>query len=392
MTSAPTLLWDPMDPAFQADPSSAWARLREAGAVVRLVPGVFALGRYADVLPGLSDPRLSRHMLHNPGIRAIHATLPPGSALARDFQDGLSQLDGESHAELRRVATVALAGQAAEDLVERAVERTRRWTRQPGSTCAVQTLFRPLTDAFLVDLFGVPGPDREAFSRDARRYVDSASGASAGEAAHRASERLEAVVARAARQGRGLASDLARALPMPRVQGLVRALLTAGIHPIANTLGMTLLAIATDERVREAFRTSPRRAIRELLRWRHVGRFVPRVAPRAVELHGVTVDAGSIVLLGIASAHLDPEVFPEPDRFDADRDLSRVRPFGTGPATCIAASLALSLGAAVGESLAGAPDLALAGDPVWAPDPYLRSLTALPVHRPPWRPSCLPES
>jgi cytochrome P450 len=55
--------------------------------------------------------------------------------------------------------------------------------------------------------------------------------------------------------------------------------------------------------------------------------------------HGVTIPAGAKVLLLTGSANRDPEVFPDPDRFDLDRDTRASLAFGLGRHNCIGSAL-----------------------------------------------------
>ena len=59
-----------------------------------------------------------------------------------------------------------------------------------------------------------------------------------------------------------------------------------------------------------------------------------------VELHGVTIPAGSLVLIGYSAANRDERVFHEPDRYDLLRDHSESLSFGKGTHFCLGASLA----------------------------------------------------
>jgi len=59
--------------------------------------------------------------------------------------------------------------------------------------------------------------------------------------------------------------------------------------------------------------------------------------------HG-RITAGTVVVLDLAAANRDPEVFADPDRFDAGRpNLDRVLTFGSGPRACPGRDHALAL-------------------------------------------------
>lgn len=66
-----------------------------------------------------------------------------------------------------------------------------------------------------------------------------------------------------------------------------------------------------------------------------------RVATRDVELGGVTIREGEWVALFFAAANHDPEVFPDPERFDLERpNANQHLTFGRGSHFCLGAQLA----------------------------------------------------
>jgi cytochrome P450 len=67
-----------------------------------------------------------------------------------------------------------------------------------------------------------------------------------------------------------------------------------------------------------------------LLRW----------ALEDVELGGVTVKRGELVIISESAANRDPDVFPDAETFDASRESAPHLAFGHGPHVCIGQSLA----------------------------------------------------
>jgi cytochrome P450 len=57
-------------------------------------------------------------------------------------------------------------------------------------------------------------------------------------------------------------------------------------------------------------------------------------------LHDTPLPAGSRIVILPASGNRDRRVFDDPDRFDLDRDTSKMISFGHGPHHCIGAALA----------------------------------------------------
>ena len=81
-------------------------------------------------------------------------------------------------------------------------------------------------------------------------------------------------------------------------------------------------------------------AVEEVLRYLPPVWFVVRRTTAAVELGGVEIPAGQVVLPWTASANRDPSRFPDPDRLDIRRDPNRHLAFGHGIHFCIGAPLA----------------------------------------------------
>ncbi len=80
--------------------------------------------------------------------------------------------------------------------------------------------------------------------------------------------------------------------------------------------------------------------VEETLRYDTSSQMLLRVTRQPVELHGTTVPEGERVLLLVGSANRDESVFADPDRYDLDRDTSRLVSFGSGRHFCMGAPLA----------------------------------------------------
>jgi hypothetical protein len=65
-----------------------------------------------------------------------------------------------------------------------------------------------------------------------------------------------------------------------------------------------------------------------------------RVTTGEFELHGTVLPDSARVLLLLGSANRDERVFPEPDRYDLERDTSKLISFGSGRHFCLGAALA----------------------------------------------------
>jgi cytochrome P450 len=80
--------------------------------------------------------------------------------------------------------------------------------------------------------------------------------------------------------------------------------------------------------------------IEETLRFDTSSQMLLRVARMPIELHGTPIPEGARVLLLVGSANRDERVFDAADRYDLDRDTSRLVSFGSGRHFCMGAPLA----------------------------------------------------
>jgi cytochrome P450 len=80
--------------------------------------------------------------------------------------------------------------------------------------------------------------------------------------------------------------------------------------------------------------------VEETLRFDTSSQMLMRVTTGEVELHGTVLPDGERVLLLVGSANRDPRVFCDPDRYDLDRDTTKLISFGSGRHFCLGAGLA----------------------------------------------------
>jgi cytochrome P450 len=93
--------------------------------------------------------------------------------------------------------------------------------------------------------------------------------------------------------------------------------------------------------------------VEETLRYDTSSQLLARVTTQDLELHGQVVPKGDRIVLLAGSANRDERAFPDPDRFDLDRDRETVgiASFGVGRHFCMGASLARLEGRVVLEEL-----------------------------------------
>src|SRR5262249_17764472 len=116
------------------------------------------------------------------------------------------------------------------------------------------------------------------------------------------------------------------------------------------------------------------------LRYDSASQMVARVLTADTTIHGTRVPAGARMVILHAAANRDPRVFPDPDRFDLDRDTGRLISFGNGPHFCLGAALArLEMRIALGgvAALVSAYEAALPAARRWH-SPHQHGFLSLP--------------
>ena len=118
----------------------------------------------------------------------------------------------------------------------------------------------------------------------------------------------------------------------------------AGAETTSFHLGNMLAVLADEPGIWERYTKDPDlfgRIFNETLRYHGPPQRLFRVATRDVEIGGALIRRGDWVAVFFGAANHDPAMFPEPDRFDPDRqNLNRQMSFGYGIHRCLGAPLA----------------------------------------------------
>ncbi|ASW57090.1 cytochrome P450 [Plantactinospora sp. KBS50] len=383
----------PID-AVLADPHGTFAALRERGPAHRVVlpdgSPAWLVTRYRDVHPLLADPRLSLDKRTGSGGWQ-------GFSLPPTLDANLLNMDPPDHTRIRRLVSQAFTPRRVGGMrVRIAAMAEQLLDRLPAAGADLVTGYAgPLPVAVICDVLGVPADRRT----DLRRWTGAMLSpppddpAASGRAVL-AIERflLDLIRFRRPRPGDDLltamiaARDAGDRLTEDELTSLAFLVLFAGyensVHLIGNCLFNLLRDGTADARVREDPGLAGR-AVEETLRLEPPATLaIRRFASTELTVGDEVIPAGSTVLLGIAAANRDPDVFPEPDRFRLDRADNPHLGLGHGPHYCLGAPLArLETEVAVVAFLRRFPKATLdpAADPAWRPSFRSRALRSLPV-------------
>jgi cytochrome P450 len=180
------------------------------------------------------------------------------------------------------------------------------------------------------------------------------------------------------------AEEQGERLTKAEVISTVALMISAGCEPPRHLISFAIYDLLRHPEQLELLRREPellRNAVDEVGRFDSFGKLnLPRFPLEDVELGGVKVLKGQQVFGVFASALRDPEVFPDPDRFDIRRDQSRSVLYGDGLHVCLGTWLARHMAeAAVGTLVRRFPRMKLAGPPVFTRNAFFRKMTSLPV-------------
>jgi cytochrome P450 len=233
-----------------------------------------------------------------------------------------------------------------------------------------EALSFPLPVLVICELLGVPYVDRQQFRAWTEGMADLHDRERAGQALGSLFDYMRELVGRKrARPADDVISGLCAAeggtLADDHVAFLAAVLLFAGHETTVVRIDVGTLLLLTNPDQRDALLRDPSlvpTAIEEILRLSDTGGGgVPRYAREDIDVAGVSIGAGELVMLSGGAGNHDERVFADPDRFDLTRQPNPHLTFGYGPRFCIGAPLArIELQAVFGRLLARFPSLRLA--------------------------------
>jgi cytochrome P450 len=397
------LAFDPVNPAFIADPYPAYARLRRDGrAHWYAASRQWLVPHYADVNALLRDRRLGRNYLHRFTHEEFGRSPPPAEHEPFHVLNGNGMLDLEppDHSRIRRLVTKAFTPRTVEGLapkVRRLADELVERLVGSGGGDLLTMVAEPLPVAVIAEMLGVHTADRRLLRPWSAAIVgmfelnpDDEAAARAVTASLEFSAYLRELITQRRRSpGDDLISGLIAAhdredrLSEQEMISTCVLLLNAGHEATVNATvsGWWTLFRHPDQlaRLRRSHDLLAS-AVDELLRFDTPLQMFERWVLDDIEVGGTMIPRGDEVALLLGSANRDPVRFKEPDRLDLDRSDNQHISFGAGIHYCLGAPLArVELAASFGALLRQAPTLRLVREPQWKPGYIIRGLNELLV-------------
>ncbi|MCX4910710.1 cytochrome P450 [Streptomyces sp. NBC_00878] len=304
--------------------------------------------RYEDVRLVTDDPRFSRAEVIGRRITrpAPHFVPQPGA---------MNVVDEPDHARLRGAVNAAFTTRGVERLranAERTLDRMVDAMLRDGPPAdLIDRVLAPFPITVICELMGIPDGDRDTLRTWTQAILSSSREAEVGGRAERDMETYftKLIAERRGATGEDVTSLLGAAvgrgdITEEEATALARAIQLGG-EAVTNNTGQMLYILLTRPALFDRLRDDPElrpRALDELLRYiphrNAVG--LSRVAIEDVVLKGVRIRQGEPVYVSYLAANRDPDVFPDPDRIDFERDPNPHLAFGHGPHSCVGGMLA----------------------------------------------------
>jgi cytochrome P450 len=386
----------PSDGELTRNPYPLFARLREASPVSIMTDDeglpIWLMTGYDDVRAALADPRLGQDARL---ARQIQERRVGGSRVGVEIVHMLNS-DPPDHTRLRHLIHAAFTPgrvKAMRPMVQRITDGLLDGLAEREDADFVLDFALPLPMTVICELMGFPGSDKDLFRDWSTAILTDSGQENFARATAELVEYFKALIAeRRARPADDLMSALVESsgagrLTEQEVVSMVYLLLIGGHETTVNLLGTALLALLKNPDELAALRADPGllpTAVDEFLRYEApVSMATIRFTAEPVDVRGVQIPEGELVMLSLGAANRDPKRFPDPDRLILRRGDPGHLAFGYGIHRCLGAFLGrLEAETALGGLLRRFPHIELAADEAalpWRDTIMLRGLESLPV-------------
>ena len=338
--------FNPLSSELRANPLPQYDKLRRKDPVHRMrISDGWILTRYEDIDMVLRDHRRFGNLGRDFGY------LPYISML---------DLDPPEHTKVRGLVAHGFTLRAVNSLEPRIAKMVDELLDEVAGKPRfdlIQDIAFPLPITVIAELLGVPPEDRDQFREwsevvalDVDPLLDSQQIRDVQRTVEELFDYLEKIAEDRRRRPR---NDLVTALVNAEEDGErlsredllinIVLVLVAGNETTRNLIGNGTLALLRNPDQLERLQDDSSlldSAIDEMLRYDSPVQLDSRIARESVEIGGKRIEPGQRVLCALGAANHDPEVFPDPERFDVGRSPRNHLSFGRGIHYCLGAPLA----------------------------------------------------
>ena len=350
-------------------PYPYYERVREEAPVHQTPLGFWAVSRYEDVLSVVRNPEMFSSLAQSNSF----VTPPPPEVIEIAKQgyprvNTLLSNDPPSHTQFRNLVNKAFLPKRVaqlEDSIRKIANDLIDAFINDGKVDLVEQFAVGVPLTVIADALGVDRADMPKFKKWSDDSVAPLSGMLTPErqieCAHSRIEFQKYMVDRVREREENLRDDLlsdlvqarfdsgeraGEGMTMAEMLDVIAQLLVAGNETTTKLIAAaTLMLVENPEqmaKVRADHSLIPN-LVEEALRMEAPVQMLPRFTKDDVEVGGVVIPKGSVVMAMYGCANRDGGKYPNPDMFDIERDNARTQlAFGQGPHFCVGAALARS--------------------------------------------------
>ncbi|MCE3031876.1 MULTISPECIES: cytochrome P450 [Streptomyces] len=388
-----------MGPEGIADPHPYIETIRSQGRLVK-TPLPWVTCDHALVRSVLRDDRFgvrSSARIQIPKVLQKFANRVPPPANPAD-PPAMLRMNPPDHTAMRKPVVSAFTPRAVKklrDTVETVTEELLDAMPSGGSIELVESFASRVPIAIIFDILGMPREDQEKFlawGKDMTPMLDVGISrrtyGRAMQAAQSLNDYLDRHIEKLRREpGDDILSNLVRSgdLDHYALKANASIIIGAGFETTANLIGHCVSLLLRLPEQLDRLRAEPQlwpNAVEEALRYEPPVFITARQALTDLELEGVQLPQGSMVMLSLAGANRDPAVFTDPQRFDVARpNANEHLSFSYGVHACFGASLArMEATHAVRALFERFPDMRAAAPPRLRRQLTFRGYAQVPVH------------
>ena len=355
MTNQSQLVFDPYSDEFFANPHAIYRRMRSEAPVYHHEElDFYALTRYEDVAAAYRDFQ-TYSSAGGLDLAMMKSGQPPPKAIL--------YLDPPEHGRMRSLVNKAFTPRAIESQRETIIGQVQQCLNRvdPGRFDVVQDFSGIFPGEVICRMVGIPADFRPQF----RECVEEALHYQPGQS--EPNETTVTMLLNAAAYCYNLVQERRKQAQDDMISRLIAAEIEresggttsleddeitffamlvggAGTETVTKLVANAVAAFARHpDQWRKLLddRTKIPAAVEEVMRYDSPVLYTLRQTTKEVTVQGIMIPAGKPVLLCGVAANRDPEVFPDPDTFDIDRDHTRAQhlTLGYGVHSCLGAAL-----------------------------------------------------